>query len=127
MLPEVTGKVAVMGYCLGGFLTYALAATKGPDAAVSYYGSGIADRLPMGEAIACPIIFHFGGADPFIPIEQVDAIRAALGDRPNVTIHVQEGAGHAFENSLAAVFYDEKAAGASWPITVDFLEQQLQP
>jgi carboxymethylenebutenolidase len=125
-LPEVTGKVAAMGYCLGGLLAYVVAATHDPDAAVSYYGSSIADRLPAAEAITCPILFHFGGNDPYIPREQVDKISAALGDRPNVEIHVQDGAGHAFENFLAPQFHDPEAAKRSWPLTVDFLDRVLR-
>src|SRR3954469_9360384 len=45
-LPEVAGhKVAAMGYCLGGYLAFQLACHFEPDAAVAYYGSGIADAL----------------------------------------------------------------------------------
>ncbi len=126
-LPEVAGnKVAVMGYCLGGFLAYELACHFDPDAAVSYYGSTIADHLAEAESLTCPIIFHFGGNDPFIPNEQVDAIRAHLDDRDNVTIHVQHQAGHAFENFLAPQFHDAAAAAISWPLTVDFLDRELR-
>jgi carboxymethylenebutenolidase len=125
-LPEVGGrKVAVMGYCLGGFLAYALAYRFEPDAAVSYYGSGIADRLTEAAELDCPTIFHFGGNDPFIPNEQVDAITAHLGDRDDVEIHIQHQAGHAFENHLAPQFHDADAAAASWPLTVEFLERNL--
>ncbi len=67
-LPEVDGKVAVMGYCLGGRLAYELAAAGDPDACVAYYGSGIGGRLDdTAESVTCPTIFHYGGADPFIP------------------------------------------------------------
>jgi carboxymethylenebutenolidase len=126
-LPEVGGrKVAVMGYCLGGFLAYAIACRFDPDAAVSYYGSGIADRLTEAAELRCPTMFHFGGNDPFIPNEQVDAIRAHLGDRPEVEIHIQHQAGHAFENHLAPQFHDADATAASWPLTVEFLERTLQ-
>ena len=126
-LPEVQGhQVAAMGYCLGGHLAYALGCHAHPDAVVSYYGSGIADRLGEAGGLTCPTIFHFGGSDPFIPNEQVDAIRAALGERDTVTIHVQDGAGHAFENFLAGQFHDADAAAASWPLTVAFLKENLQ-
>jgi carboxymethylenebutenolidase len=126
-LPEVAGhKVAVMGYCLGGLLAYGIACRYEPDAVVSYYGSGIADRLTDAENLTCPIIFHFGGNDPFIPNEQVDAIRAHLEDRDHVEIHVQHQAGHAFENFLADQFHDPAATAASWPLTVDFLERELK-
>ena len=126
-LPEVGGqKVAAMGYCLGDHLAFAIGCHFSPDAVVSYYGSGIVDRLSEAETLTCPVIFHFGGNDPFIPNEQVDAIRAHLDHRPNVEIYVQHGAGHAFENFLAAQFHDPSAAAASWPLTVDFLARELK-
>lgn len=125
-VPEAAGrKVAAMGYCLGGHLAYAIGCHFDPDAVVSYYGSGIADRLSEAETLNCPTIFHFGGNDPFIPNEQVDAIRAHL-EGHDVEIHVQHAAGHAFENFLAAQFHDPAAAAASWPLTVDFLARELK-
>lgn len=124
-LPEVTGKVAAMGYCLGGTLAYRTAANAEVDACVSYYGSGVADLLAAGEKPTCPTIFHFGGQDPFLPTEQVDAIRAGFAGRDDVEVHVQPGAGHAFENFLAPQFSDPDAAATSWPLTVEFLADVL--
>jgi carboxymethylenebutenolidase len=127
-LPEVgERKVAAMGYCLGGRLAYEIGVGADPDAIVSYYGSGIATRLDDPGAIDCPTIFHFGGSDPFIPNEEVDAIRAAFKGRDDVELHVQQEAGHAFENHLAGQFSNPAAAAASWPLTVAFLERTLQP
>src|SRR6202020_1317906 len=37
-LPECTGKVAVLGYCIGGLMTFLSAARYGADAAVAYHG-----------------------------------------------------------------------------------------
>ena len=124
-LPEVTGKVAAMGYCLGGTLAYRTAAHADVDACISYYGSGVADLLAAGERPSCPTIFHFGSADAFLPQEQVEAVRAGLADRDDVEVHVQPGAGHAFENFLAPQFSDPDAAAVSWPLTVDFLASAL--
>src|SRR3712207_9106069 len=39
-LPEVTGPVAAMGYCLGGMPAYRTAANFAPNACVAYYGPG---------------------------------------------------------------------------------------
>lgn len=124
-LPEVTGKVATMGYCLGGTLAYRTAANVEVDGCVSYYGSGVADLLAAGERPTCPTIFHFGGQDAFLPQEQVEAIRTAFADRDDVEVHVQPGAGHAFENFLAPQFSNPDAAAISWPLTVDFLSEAL--
>jgi len=126
-IPEVTGKVAAMGYCLGGRLAYELAAASDPDACVSYYGSGIAAELDLVDRITCPVLFHFGGADAYIPSEEIDAIVAAVAGRPGTEVIVQERAGHAFENSFAAMFSNPEAARVSWPLTVDFLARFLRP
>lgn len=124
-LPEVTGKVAAMGYCLGGTLAYRTAARFDPDACVSYYGSGVAEALAAGEVPSCATIFHFGGSDPFIPNDELAAVEAGLGGRANVELHVQPAAGHAFENFLAPQFSDPEAAAASWPLTTEFLRRTL--
>lgn len=124
---QVMGRVGVMGYCLGGRLAYELGVTEEPAACVSYYGSGVADRLDAAGSLACPTLFHFGSDDPFIPNEQVDAIRSAFAARDDIEVLVQPGAGHAFENLFAPAFADPTAAAASWPRTVAFLEQTLIP
>lgn len=125
-LPEVTGgRVAAMGYCLGGRLAFELAVAADPTCCVSYYGSGIAGRLEDAARIACPVLFHFGGNDPYIANEDVTAIREAFADRADVEVDVQAEAGHAFENSYAAKFSDPEAASRSWPITVGFLDRWL--
>jgi len=125
-LPEVAGqKAAAMGYCLGGRLAYENDVAGDPDAIVSYYGSGIADRLGDADRVTCPALFHFGSADAFIPNDQVDAIVAAFDGRDDVTIVVQDGAGHAFENLYAPAFANEAAAARSWPVTLEFLDRTL--
>jgi carboxymethylenebutenolidase len=125
-MPEVTGKVAVMGYCLGGRLAYEVAAASDPDACVSYYGSGIAAELDLADRISCPVLFHFGGADPYIPREEIDAVIGAFAGRAGTEVVVQEQGGHAFENSFAPMFSNPGAAEASWPVTLDFLERNLR-
>jgi carboxymethylenebutenolidase len=125
-LPEVTGKVAVMGYCLGGRLAYEVAAASDPDACVSYYGSGVAAELDLADRITCSVLFHFGGSDPYISREEIDAVRAAFAGRRGSEVVIQEEAGHAFENSFAPMFSVPSAAAKSWPITLGFLERTLR-
>ncbi len=128
-LPEVGGaKVAVMGYCLGGRLAYEIAAAGDPDACVSYYGSGIGDRLAdTAASVACPVLFHYGAADPYIPNAEADAVRIAFADRSDVEVHHHAGAGHAFENFEAPMFFSADAAAASWATTTAWLEARLAP
>src|SRR6202795_4286886 len=47
-LPECTGKVAVLGYCLGGLMTFLTAARFGVDAAVVYNGGATEKYLGEG-------------------------------------------------------------------------------
>lgn len=121
-----SNRVCVMGYCLGGRLAYEVAAAAEVDACVSYYGSGIADQLAFADTITCPILFHFGGDDPYIPMDQIDAIATVFSPRANARVCVQYEAGHAFENSFAPMFSNPDATEKSWPITVEFLHLYLK-
>ena len=81
--PEVAGqKVAAMGYCLGGHLAFAIGCHFSPDAVVSYYGSGIVDRLSEAETLTCPVIFHFGGNDLDRDVVARDCLERERGFEP---------------------------------------------
>jgi carboxymethylenebutenolidase len=123
--PSVSGPVGVVGYCFGGTAAYLLAAHGDPAACVSYYGSGIANQLELLPSITCPVLFHFGGNDPYIPREHVEQIKTACEGRSNAQVRIEPEAGHAFENLLAPAFSDPEAASRSWPATVEFLRQHL--
>jgi len=98
-LPEVTGKVASLGFCLGGLLSYKMAADGVVDMAVAYYGGGIQNQLERADSITVPLQLHFGAADSHIPNDAVAAIAAKLEDKDNVEIHVYPGADHGFNCS----------------------------
>jgi carboxymethylenebutenolidase len=120
-LSEVTGKTGVMGFCFGGSLAFLTAAEYEPDLAVSYYGSRVPHSLERAGDIVCPLLFHFGGSDEYIPREAVAEVEKVAASRDNFDIHVQEDAGHAFDNHASETFYNSEAAKAAWQITVDFL------
>jgi carboxymethylenebutenolidase len=124
-LPEVTGGVGALGFCLGGSLAYALAARAKPSVLISFYGSQVPGSLDLMEAVGCPAQFHFGGSDPYIPRDQVAAVERAVADRPDMEIHVQEDAGHAFHNRMAPMFYQPEAAARAWRLTEEFLARRL--
>src|SRR5205814_1326121 len=85
-LPETAGRAGVLGFCMGGRLAYKLAAAADPDAVVSYYGSGIGNELQSAAQISAPIIFHFGDADGFLPVEEANQIRDAFAGRPTAEV-----------------------------------------
>jgi carboxymethylenebutenolidase len=110
----------VIGFCLGGTLAWGVAAAASPSACVSYYGSGVPSMLDLFNRVDCPTLFHFGNDDAFIPNEGVEALSAAIDERPGFVLNV-EHAGHAFDNHESAMFYDERAAQAAWSKTMAFL------
>jgi carboxymethylenebutenolidase len=98
------GPVFILGYCYGGSMSF-IAATqlKGLSAASCYYGSllpGKAADVPL-----CPTIAHFGRLDTYIPMDTVEAFRAA---RPDVPTYDYE-AGHGFNNEGGQAYSAEAA------------------
>jgi carboxymethylenebutenolidase len=124
-LPEVDGGVGVIGFCLGGSIAYFLAARGGLDAVLSFYGSAVPGSLEILDQISSPLQFHFGGSDPYIPRAQVTAVEAAAAGRPNVEIHVEPDAGHAFHNRMAPMFYQPEPAARAWQRAEEFLRRHL--
>lgn len=98
------GPVFMTGYCYGGSVTWMAAAqVSGIAAAACYYGRLIVDHTD--EAPRCPIILHFGETDASIPLERVEALRAA---QPELPIYVYP-AGHGFNSDRRADYHEPSA------------------
>lgn len=122
--PEVGGaKVGAIGYCMGGRLAYLSAADPGVDAAVCYYGGGIHDRLDSAARIAAPVQFHYAENDHAIPLDKVDAVRAAFAGKP-AEFHVYPGATHGF-NCWARGSYHPPSAALAHGRALQFLATHL--
>lgn len=124
-LPEVRGGTGVIGFCFGGTQTFRVAAAFDPACAVAYYGSGTAGLLDQVDSITCPLLFHFGDNDPYLPNSDVDAIKAATADRHHIAVHVHAGGGHAFDNHFAPHFTQPRIAVRAWTETLAFLYAHL--
>ena len=108
------GKVGVVGYCFGGMLAWLSASDlTGVDAAVSYYGGGVAGQVDKQPR--CPVLMHFGAKDAHIPLTDVDKVRKA---HPEVTIHVYD-ADHGF-NCDHRASYDAAAAKLALSRSLEF-------
>lgn len=123
-LDAVQGRPGVLGFCLGGTLAWGVAALGKPSCCVSYYGSGVASMLDMLSQVSCPVLFHFGSSDDYIPNEAVEAVNAAISGREGFTLNVED-AGHAFDNHEAQIFYHEASSNAAWAKTMAFLGSHL--
>lgn len=109
-LPEVTGKIAAIGYCFGGRLTFLSAAAGSIDAAVAYYGGGIHNLLGEADKIQAPIQFHFAANDSSIPLSAVDQVKARFAGRDNAEVHIYAGAGHGFNCWDRSAYHPHSAA-----------------
>ncbi|RQR62519.1 dienelactone hydrolase family protein [Burkholderia sp. Bp9002] len=109
-MPEVTGRIAGVGYCFGGLLAYLGAASHLFDASIAYYGGGIQDRLDVADRIATPIQFHYGALDSHIPGSAVDAVAQRFAGRPNAELHVYPHAEHGFNCTHRASYHQPSAA-----------------
>ena len=78
---SAAGKVGIVGYCWGGFVTW-LAASKIPglSCAVAYYGGGILDNAELAPKV--PLMGHFGDKDAHIPVEGVKKLAARYSQHP---------------------------------------------
>ena len=125
-LPQVDGRpVGVLGFCLGGRLAYEVATVADPAAAVCYYGSGIADALDRADRITCPVLFHFGAEDAYIPREDAQRVCEYAATREDWMCEIQPDGGHAFDNHEAPMFSRPEAAAPAWELTRRFLARHM--
>src|ERR1700741_2717165 len=101
-LAECTGKVAVLGSCLGGLKTFLTAVRYGVDAAVVYHGGDTEKYLGEIQGLNAPLLMHLAEEDEFISKAAQAEIKAALAGRPNATVFSYPGQCHAFSRHNGA-------------------------
>ena len=128
-LKAISGKIGVMGFCMGGALTVGAAVHLPPHlpelaAAVCFYG--IPPKAFADPArIRIPFQGHFASRDNWITPALVDALEAAMtaaGNPPQIHRYLAD---HAFFNQLRPEVYDAQAATLAWQRSLAFLQQHL--
>jgi len=119
-------RIGITGFCMGGRVSF-LAAAELPDkikAAVPFYGGGI--PIDKTEKTKAPMLIFFGEDDGFIPLDQVDALRAELKKHGKpAEVVVYKGAGHGFFCNERES-YQQQAASDSWERLKKFFAQHLK-
>ena len=121
-----TIPVGVVGFCMGGRLTYLAACSQEINAAVSYYGGGIA-KGPIDRTadLVCPIMLFYGGKDKHIPQTEIDQVKVALEKHDKQAgIFVYPEADHGFFCNERRTFNAE-AAEDSWIQMRAFFKEYL--
>jgi len=124
-MPECTGKIAVLGYCLGALMTFLTAVRYRVDAAVAYHGSDTEKYLGEVDGLHAPLLMHLAEEDEFISKPAQAEIKAALARKPNATVYSYPRQCHAFTR-LNGAHYDAAAAALANGRTSEFLNQQLR-
>jgi carboxymethylenebutenolidase len=122
---ECTGKVAVLGYCLGALMTFLTAVRYGVDAAVAYHGGDTEKYLDEVDGLHAPLLMHLGEEDEFISKPAQTEIKKALANKPNATVYSYPGQRHAFSRHNGA-HYNAAAASLANRRTSEFLNQRLR-
>jgi carboxymethylenebutenolidase len=121
-----SGKVGVLGYCLGGLMTFLTAARHHPDAAVAYHGADTEKYVNEARGISAPLLMHLAEEDEFITKGAQAQIKSALADVPSTTVFSYPNCHHAFSRHNGR-HYDAQAAALAKGRTNAFLRQHLKP
>ena len=124
-------RIAAIGYCFGGAVVLDMARAGADLAAVATFHGALATKTPAQPGkVKAKILVLAGGADPFVPPEQVAAFeREMKAAGPEFQVVTYPGAKHGFTNPNAAQYgmpqlaYDPEADRQSWAALLKFLNE----
>lgn len=118
------GKIGIVGFCFGGYISNILA-VRIPElaASVPYYG-----RQPAAEDAAkvkAPLLLQYAGLDKRVNAGWPDYEKILKENEVTYTAHFYPDVNHGFHNNTTPR-YDEAAAELSWTRTMDFFKTHLK-
>ncbi len=126
-------RTGVVGFCMGGSVALVAGTLRPLGAAVTYYGGGLAEGrfgfpplVDLAPTLLAPWLGQFGDLDKGIPIDQVEALRAAAATAQVDTEVVRyPDADHGFNCDDRPAVYHQTAAAQAWQRTLDWLDAHV--
>jgi len=120
---ECNGKIAVVGFCFGGWIANMMA-VRIPElaAAVPFYGG-----QPSAEETAkiqAPLLIHYAGLDTRVNAGWPDYEAALKANNKEYKAYIYPEVNHGFHNDTTPR-YDKAAAELAWSRTVEFFKEKL--
>jgi carboxymethylenebutenolidase len=125
-------RVGVVGFCMGGTVSFVVSVRRPVGAGVTFYGGGIAQgrlgmpsQLDMAPRLQAPWLGLYGDKDQGIPVDEVEALRAAAAKADVDTEVVRYAdADHGFHCD-ARSSYHEASAHDAWGRTLGWFGRYL--
>jgi carboxymethylenebutenolidase len=123
--PRSNGKVGVMGFCMGGALSFASAChVEGLAAVAPFYGIPPAEKVDYAK-VKAPIMTHVAKNDQWVTVEKAEAVKKQIESHGGaVELHVYD-AEHAFVNDTRPEVHHPANAKLAWDRTVAFFKKHL--
>lgn len=128
--PAQTG---IVGFCMGGSVSFYAASTHALGAGVTYYGGGVlAGRfgfpslVELAPELKTPWLGLYGDLDKSIPPEQVEQLRSAAEEAPVAAEVVRYAdAEHGFNCDDRPAVFNPTAAADAWRRTLAWFDTHL--
>jgi carboxymethylenebutenolidase len=125
--------LGVVGFCMGGSVTFFAATLRPLGAAVTFYGGGVAEGrfglpslIDQAPQLQTPWLGLFGDLDQSIPIEDVNQLRQATDNVKVPTEVVQyPDADHGFHCNDRPAVFNATAAADAWDRTLAWFDRYV--
>ena len=120
---KCTGKVGVVGFCFGGWISNMMAVqVEDLAAAVPYYGRQPSDE--MAAEIKAPLLLQYGELDKRVNAGWPAFEKVLIKNKIDYEVYFYPKANHGFHNNTTPR-YDKESAELSWERTIKFFKKHL--